>query len=148
MLELKYCKAIHKLYWQQLRPGLIYLGGIQLSQGEIPELRNYPILTLDLLESLSRKYHFLKGKVLTDEELKVKKKKYFEIFTKFANSCGGNQIILNVFDFLKIITVETYDRYMGLLTIASPKEVQKIHQETFQEPFGKVKKYEFKKLSI
>jgi hypothetical protein len=112
MLELKYCKAIHKLYWQQLRPGLIYLGGIQLSQSEIPELRNYPILTLDLLESLSRKYHFLKGKVLTDEELKVKKKKYFEIFTKFANSCGGNQIILNVFDFLKIITVETYDRYM------------------------------------
>jgi hypothetical protein len=64
MLELKYCKAIHTLYWQQLRPGLIYLGGIQLSQGEIPELRNYPILTFDLLESLSRKYHFLKGKVV------------------------------------------------------------------------------------
>jgi hypothetical protein len=426
MLELKYCKAIHTLYWQQLRPGLIYLGGIQLSQGEIPELRNYPILTFDLLESLSRKYHFLKGKVvyvaevsgghvpaflrkeilkienqlyhlnqfrsefykeqddlfkkfnmhlkpgellhkpelvdqdfliqdklnsfsvsvpkinpeipsflnrldsaitlgdlfsgrlnqkfnlpqdstvqlhlvvdysgsmdsmnkldfvissvhsfykyisefflntkltlyifsdncittdfplkgdeierlgtdfapfiekilkkknskvhnkvilftdgepndpnrayeygqrlrksnidftqiifymnddlryefidgnpslnffagalsieellegkkikvLTDEELKVKKKKYFEIFTKFANSCGGNQVILNIFDFLKIITVETYDRYMGLLTLASPKEVEKINQETFQESFGKVKKYEFKKLSI
>ena len=88
-----------------------------------------------------------KIKVLTDEELKVKKKKYFEIFTKFANSCGGNQIILNVFDFLKIITVETYDRYMGLLTLASPKEVEKINQETFQESFGKVKKYEFKKLN-
>jgi len=131
MLELKYCKAIHKLYWQQLRPGLIYLGGIQLSQGEIPELRNYPILTLDLLESLSRKYHFLKGKVVYVAEVS-----------------GGNQIILNVFDFLKIITVETYDRYMGLLTIASPKEVEEIHQKTFQEPFGKVKKYEFKKLNI
>ncbi len=425
MLELKYCKAIHKLYWQQLRPGLIYLGGIELSQGEIPELNNYPILTWDLLESLSKRYHFLKGKVvyvaevsgghvpaylrkeflklgnqlyhlnqfrsefireqdnlfkkfnmhlkpgellykpelvdqdfliqdkinsfsvnipkinpeipsflnrldslitlndlfsgrlkdkfnlpqdipvqlhlvvdyscsmdsmnkldfvissvhsfykyisefflntkltlyvfsdecittdfplnggeiersgtdfapfiekilkkknskvynkvilftdgepndpnrayfyaqklkqfkldftqiifymnddlryefiegnssinfdpgslsieellegkkirvLNDEELKIKKKKYFEIFTKFANSCGGNQIILNVFDFLKIITVETYDRYMGLLTLATPNEEQKIKQETFQESFERVKKYEFKKLN-
>ena len=54
----------------------------------------------------------------------------------------------NVFGFLKIITVETYDRYIGLLTLASPKELENINQETFQEFFGKVKKYELKKLNI
>ncbi len=52
----------------------------------------------------------------------------------------------NVFDFLKIITVGTYDRYMGLLTLASPKEVEKINQETFLESFGKLRKKELRKL--
>ncbi len=59
---------------------------------------------------------------LTDEQLDSKMKKMYEDFTNIANICGGNQIILKINEFIKIVTVECYDRYLGALTLATKKD--------------------------
>ena len=54
--------------------------------------------------------------VLSDDELDLKMKAVFENFSEIARACGGNQIILKINGVLKIVTVECYDRYLGLLS--------------------------------
>ena len=88
----------------------------------------------------------VKSKTLSEEELEIKKKKYLDKFTQFAEACGGNQIVISIYDFINLISVECYDRYVGMLTLASPKEVVHIQNETIEQSTEKVKKMDFKKL--
>ncbi|MFP4212221.1 MAG: hypothetical protein ACLFR8_13335 [Alkalispirochaeta sp.] len=43
----------------------------------------------------------------------------FERFTRVAEAAGGNQIVLTVYDALGLLTMDVYDRYIGLLTLVS-----------------------------
>jgi hypothetical protein len=54
----------------------------------------------------------------TQEELEERKNKFYQTFTRIAESAGGNQIIVRIYEYMKLISVEVYDRYLGLLTIA------------------------------
>lgn len=55
---------------------------------------------------------------LNDTEWKNKKAEMYEIFTEVAHACGGNQIIVSLYELANLISVEVYDRYMGNLTLA------------------------------
>ncbi len=61
--------------------------------------------------------------MLTDDELDNKMKQVFSDFTGIASACGGNQIILRINSLLKIVTVECYDRYLGLLSLSESKDI-------------------------
>jgi hypothetical protein len=52
------------------------------------------------------------------EELERRRRRFFETFTGIAEEAGGNQIVLRLYEFLKLLSVEVYDRYMGRLTLA------------------------------
>lgn len=58
MLFIPALSQVKKIYWKNLEPGMIVLGGISVSGGLPLELSNYPAVTVSLLNDLSRKYHF------------------------------------------------------------------------------------------
>jgi len=55
---------------------------------------------------------------LTEEQVKENVDTRFERFTRIAEVAGGNQVVLTEFSALGLITVELYDRYVGLLSLA------------------------------
>lgn len=55
---------------------------------------------------------------LTEEQVKQNVDSRFERFTRIAEVAGGNQVVLTEFSALGLITVELYDRYVGLLSLA------------------------------
>ncbi|MDH4129948.1 MAG: VWA domain-containing protein [Spirochaetota bacterium] len=55
----------------------------------------------------------------SDEDVEKISKGIYNKFTEIANVSGGNQILLLVDILSNIIAVECYDRYLGLLTLAS-----------------------------
>ena len=55
--------------------------------------------------------------VLDDRAFEEKKRRLYEIFTRVAECCGGNQIIVDVYEMAGLIFVESYDRYLGLLSL-------------------------------
>ncbi len=57
----------------------------------------------------------------TPEELEQRKNRFYQTFTRIAETAGGNQIIVRIYEYLKLISVEVYDRYLGLLTLADRK---------------------------
>ena len=78
---------------------------------------------------------------LDDEALDSKMKRIFSEFTEIAEVCGGNQIILKINKFINLVAVECYDRYMGLLTLATKEETEKIEKESFEEAEKRVKNW-------
>ncbi|MGL1892641.1 MAG: VWA domain-containing protein [Spirochaetaceae bacterium] len=82
--------------------------------------------------------------ILNDEELDNKIKGLYSDFSEIATACGGNQIILKVNQLLKIVTVECYDRYLGILT--KNTNAIEIGKPPFDEPVNKVKDWKFPKL--
>ena len=83
---------------------------------------------------------------LTDEALDEKMKGIYKNFTEIAETCGGNQIILRVNELMRIVSVECYDRYLGLLTLATREQTEAIHDESFEDAEQRVKKWNFRKL--
>ncbi len=83
---------------------------------------------------------------LTDEALDEKMKGIYKGFTEIAETCGGNQIILRVNELMRIVSVECYDRYLGLLTLATREQTEAIHNESFEDAEQRVKKWNFRKL--
>jgi hypothetical protein len=83
---------------------------------------------------------------LKDDELDQKMKGIYKSFTEIAEHCGGNQIILKINELIKIVSVECYDRYLGLLTLATRKETEVINNESFAAVEKNVKKWDFRKL--
>ena len=80
---------------------------------------------------------------LDDDALDNKMKRIFSDFTEIANACGGNQIILKINKFINLLTVECYDRYAGLLTLAEKKDTEKTAYENFKETEQRVKKWKY-----
>lgn len=85
-------------------------------------------------------------RTLSDTELEVKKKEYLNSFTRFAEAAGGNQIIISLYDFINLIAVECYDKYVGSITLADINQIQQLKSESKQESIKNVKKMDFKKL--
>lgn len=54
--------------------------------------------------------------ILSDYELDLKIKGLYLEYSKIAEVCGGNQIILKINELISVVTVECYDRYMGFLS--------------------------------
>ena len=52
---------------------------------------------------------------LTEEQIQQKTEGRFNTFIRIAKVAGGNQVVLTEFSALGLVTVELYDRYMGLL---------------------------------
>ena len=65
------------------------------------------------------------ARVLKGEELDAWKDRTFNGFTGIAEAAGGNQIIIKLYEMFKLIAVEVYDRYMGLLTLATEDEIER-----------------------
>ncbi len=78
---------------------------------------------------------------LDDEALDRKMKRIFSEFTEIAEVCGGNQIILKINKFINLVSVECYDRYMGLLTLASREEAEALEKESSEEAKRRVKNW-------
>ena len=57
------------------------------------------------------------ARTLTPEELEEAKGRRFDTFTRIAQAAGGNQIVLTLYDALSLLSLEVYDRYLGLLTL-------------------------------
>ncbi len=58
----------------------------------------------------------MSSKLLNNEELELKLNRIFDEFTEIAEAAGGNQVIVKINSLMKMISIECYDRYMGLLT--------------------------------
>lgn len=56
-------------------------------------------------------------KILDNEALDNKINRIFGEFTEIAEAAGGNQVIVKINSLIKLVSVECYDRYMGLLTL-------------------------------
>lgn len=54
---------------------------------------------------------------LSEETLQKRREGRFSDFTRIAEIAGGNQVVLTEFDALGLVTVEIYDRYVGLLSL-------------------------------
>ncbi len=83
---------------------------------------------------------------LTDDALDNKMKGIYKDFTKIAENCGGNQIILKINELIRIVSIECYDRYLGLLTLATKEQAKTINNESFGDAEKRVKKWNFRKL--
>ena len=81
---------------------------------------------------------------LTDEELEAKKKRIFVEFTELARVAGGNQILLKIDELSRLISVECYDRYLGLLTLATRKEIS-IAENQREVTDQRIRKWEFER---
>jgi hypothetical protein len=82
----------------------------------------------------------------TDRALDRKMKGIYKDFTEIAETCGGNQIILKINELIRIVSVEGYDRYLGLLTLATKEQTEAIRNESFEDAEKRVKKWNFRKL--
>jgi len=80
---------------------------------------------------------------LSDEALDRKMKGIYRDFSEIAEVCGGNQVILRINELVRIVSVECYDRYMGLLTLATREQTNTIRNQSFEEAERNVKKWEF-----
>lgn len=56
-------------------------------------------------------------RALSDEELDRDVTRRLDTFTSIAEAAGGNQIVLTVYPVLGLLSLELYDRYLGLLTL-------------------------------
>ncbi|MBP6740175.1 MAG: VWA domain-containing protein [Leptospiraceae bacterium] len=95
---------------------------------------------------------------LNDADWRNRKAEIYEIFTEVAHACGGNQIIISVYELMSLISVEVYDRYMGRLTLSrlpiiTPqfqefKSTPKNSKEELKEQIKQkvIKPFEFKKV--
>ncbi len=59
MFDMKGINNIKKIKWQELKPGMIVIGGVQINDAVPEELRDFPVLTESLLNDLILKYRFL-----------------------------------------------------------------------------------------
>ncbi|MCG8572449.1 MAG: VWA domain-containing protein [Spirochaetes bacterium] len=100
-----------------------------------------PIQTLDgfLLNGEHQEYH------RNDQEIQEEYEKIAGQFTQIAEVCGGNQIILKVNDLIGLLTVEFYDRYLGLLSLTDQKSLEQLSQE-FHNRKRVIKPFHFKKI--
>lgn len=60
----------------------------------------------------------------------------YQDLTQVAETCGGNQIIVNEYDIVPVIALECYDRYLGFLTMIDPlyRDLSFLKQDTMQGP--------------
>ena len=55
----------------------------------------------------------------SDSEVETAHKRIGDTFTSIADACNGNQIIMKVDPALRVVMIESFDRYMGLLSLVA-----------------------------
>ncbi|MEM7181068.1 MAG: vWA domain-containing protein [Spirochaetota bacterium] len=79
MLRLQGLGKLRKIFWKDLQPGMVYLGGVKIHGGAPIELGNFPVLTATLLHRLDEKYKFLANKeILVIETKHISPEKFNE----------------------------------------------------------------------
>jgi hypothetical protein len=71
----------------------------------------------------------LKTRKTTPEEKERMRSDTLEGFTAIARTAGGNQIVMNIDEAMRFVAVEVYDRYLGLLTLASPGDLGRMEAQ-------------------
>lgn len=104
------------------------------------DIRNKVILftdtpPVDREEAIHFARLFKKNKIDYTQILLNPEEHLYPVFTDFAHSCGGNQIILKDNKIAGLAALECYDRYLGLLTLAAQKAAPvKSPQEGISQP--------------
>ncbi len=62
MLSIPGFVGLKKIFWKDIEPGMIILGGIKINGTTPFELVNYPALTIGQIYEMTQKYHFKKDK--------------------------------------------------------------------------------------
>jgi hypothetical protein len=74
---------------------------------------------------------------LNDADWANRKAEIYEIFTEVAHACGGNQIMISIYELMSLISVEVYDYYMGKLTLSRLPVITPHFQEFQTHPKNK-----------
>lgn len=88
------------------------------SDGELNDSVNVPDGTVPSLDGVIEGELPEGAAALTAEEIESLRSTRFERFTEIAEHAKGNQVVLTVYRALRLISLELYDRYVGLLTLA------------------------------
>jgi len=64
MFDLSGIPGLTAVYWHDLKPGMVYVGGVTINDIVPPELRNFPVLTPGLISALTDRYRFLQGRTV------------------------------------------------------------------------------------
>ncbi|MBN2078275.1 MAG: VWA domain-containing protein [Spirochaetes bacterium] len=86
---------------------------------------------------------------LGDEEMDRMREGLFHDYSRVATACGGNQVVVKIHRLARFVAVECYDRYLGMLTLATREETERVRDGTYDpngQPGGGPRKWEFKKL--
>ena len=65
MFNFEGIESVTTVHWDNLKPGMILIGGFTVNDTIPFELRNFPVLTHELLNCLHSKYFFLKKRTFT-----------------------------------------------------------------------------------
>lgn len=88
------------------------------SDGELEDSLSVPDGSVDALDGVIEGDIPSGATKLTAAEVEQFRTTRFERFTEIAEHAGGNQVVLTVYRALRLISLELYDRYVGLLTLA------------------------------
>ncbi|MCE9500852.1 MAG: hypothetical protein K8R21_10190, partial [Leptospira sp.] len=66
------------------------------------------------------------------DEIEKYREKFFGEFSEIAKRANGNQAILKINDVAKMVSIEFFDRYVGILSMATPKEAEAVRNEALQ----------------
>ena len=64
MFSLDGFPELKAVYWKDIKPGMVFAGGVKINDIEPAELRDYPILSSSLLETIKSRYQFLEKKAV------------------------------------------------------------------------------------
>jgi predicted helicase len=62
MFEIEGIHSIKRIKWEEVKTGMIFIGGVTINSRVPDEFRDFPVLTESPLNSLLSKYRFLKKK--------------------------------------------------------------------------------------
>jgi len=82
---------LQAVYWKDLRPGLVFAGGLSIN--------GYPPREL--------------AREMTEEEYREQEEGFRRGFLELARAASGNQLVINVDDALGVEAVEVFDRWYG-----------------------------------
>jgi hypothetical protein len=62
MFDIEGLPSLSSVYWQNLRPGMVFVGGISINDAVPFELRGFPVMSAALRDSLLKRYQFLRDR--------------------------------------------------------------------------------------
>jgi hypothetical protein len=84
---------------------------------------------IEVVDNIAVNGQELKTRRTTPEEREKLWTETMDCFTALARAAGGNQIVMNIDRALRFVAVEVYDRYLGLLSLASPADLGRMEAQ-------------------
>lgn len=88
------------------------------SDGELNDSRRVPDGSVVAIDGVIEGELPAGAQPLTAAEIARLREERFDRFTRVAEHAGGNQVVLTLYRALRLVSLELYDRYVGLLTLA------------------------------